>query len=158
MVHFSMQSADIIHSFWVPTLGGKRDVVPGQINSITYTPDQLGEFYGQCVEFCGDSHANMRLRAFVQTKDDFDKWVTQQQSPPVTPTEGSAAAGAQDLRQRALRDLPHGQGSLGLFQAIHRRFQGSRPDALRLALDAGGQYSRQHAGEPGEVDSGSGQG
>ena len=43
MVHFSMQSADIIHSFWVPTLGGKRDVVPGQINSITYTPDQLGD-------------------------------------------------------------------------------------------------------------------
>jgi cytochrome c oxidase subunit II len=95
MVHFSMESADIIHSFWVPTLGGKRDVVPGQINSITYTPDQLGMFYGQCVEFCGDSHANMRLRAFVQTKDDFDKWVKQQQSPPATPTGGSAAAGAQ---------------------------------------------------------------
>jgi cytochrome c oxidase subunit 2 len=95
MVHFSMQSADIIHSFWVPTLGGKRDVVPGQINSITYTPDQIGEFYGQCVEFCGDSHANMRLRAVVQTKADFDKWIKQQQSPPVTPTEGSAAAGAQ---------------------------------------------------------------
>ena len=68
MVHFSMQSADIIHSFWVPTLGGKRDVVPGQVNSITYTPDQLGMFYGQCVEFCGDSHANMRLRAFVQSR------------------------------------------------------------------------------------------
>jgi cytochrome c oxidase subunit II len=93
-VHFAMQSADIIHSFWVPTLGGKRDVVPGQINSITYTPDQLGEFYGQCVEFCGTSHANMRLRAVVQRKEDFDKWVKEQQSPPVMPTDGPAAAGA----------------------------------------------------------------
>jgi cytochrome c oxidase subunit 2 len=95
VVHFSMQSADIIHSFWIPALGGKRDVVPGQINSITYTPDHLGEFYGQCVEFCGDSHANMRLRGFVQNKDDFDQWVKHQQAGPVTPTGGSTAAGAQ---------------------------------------------------------------
>ncbi|HLK86648.1 MAG TPA: cytochrome c oxidase subunit II [Candidatus Binataceae bacterium] len=94
MVHFSMQSADIIHSFWIPALGGKRDVVPGQINSITYTPDQLGEFYGQCVEFCGDSHANMRLRGFVQSKDDFDAWVKHQQAAPVTPESGAAARGA----------------------------------------------------------------
>src|SRR5690348_2183770 len=94
-VHFTMESADIIHSFWIPALGGKRDVVPGQINSITYTPDQLGEFYGQCVEFCGDSHANMRLRGFVQSKADFGQWVKQQQSAPVAPTEGPAAAGAQ---------------------------------------------------------------
>ena len=115
MVHFTMESADIIHSFWVPTLGGKRDVVPGQINSITYTPDQLGMFYGQCVEFCGDSHANMRLRAFVQTKDDFDKWVKQQQSPPVTPAGGIGRGWRADFRQRALRDMSYGQGSLGLF-------------------------------------------
>jgi cytochrome c oxidase subunit 2 len=94
MVHFSMQSADIIHSFWIPALGGKRDVVPGQVNSITYTPDHLGEFDGQCVEFCGTSHANMRLRGFVQTKADFDKWVKEQQAPPVTPTDGPAATGA----------------------------------------------------------------
>jgi len=94
MVHFSMQSADIIHSFWIPALGGKRDVVPGQVNSITYTPDQLGEFYGQCVEFCGDSHANMRLRGFVQSKDDFDAWVKHQQAPPVTADNGTAANGA----------------------------------------------------------------
>jgi cytochrome c oxidase subunit 2 len=95
VVHFSMQSADIIHSFWIPGLGGKRDVVPGQINSITLTPNQTGEFYGQCVEFCGTSHANMRIRSFVETKDGFDQWVKQQQAPPVTPAEGgSAAAGA----------------------------------------------------------------
>jgi len=91
---FTMQSADIIHSFWIPRLGGKRDVVPGQINSITYTPDEIGEFFGQCVEFCGDSHANMRLRGFVQSKADFEKWVKHQQSGPVTATTGAAADGA----------------------------------------------------------------
>jgi len=94
MVHFELESADVIHSFWIPALGGKRDVVPGQINEITLSATQIGEFYGQCVEFCGTSHANMRLRAFVQSKDDFDKWVKHQLSPPVTPDSGAAAAGA----------------------------------------------------------------
>lgn len=95
VIHFELVSADIIHSFWIPAMGGKRDVVPGQVNSITLTASQTGEFYGQCVEFCGTSHANMRFRAFVSTKESFDRWVKQQQSPPVTPTGGSAVAGAQ---------------------------------------------------------------
>jgi cytochrome c oxidase subunit 2 len=95
-IHFSLRSADVIHSFWIPAMGGKRDVIPGQINEITFTASKTGDFYGQCVEFCGDSHANMRLRAFVDTKEGFDKWVKEQQAPPVTPPEGSpAAAGAQ---------------------------------------------------------------
>jgi cytochrome c oxidase subunit 2 len=124
MVHFAMESADIIHSFWVPTLGGKRDVVPGQINSITYTPDQLGMFYGQCVEFCGDSHANMRLRAFVQTKDDFDKWVKQQQSPPVTPAGGSAAAGAQIFANAPCAICHTVKGLTGLSPQYSGTFKG----------------------------------
>ena len=158
MVHFSMESADIIHSFWVPTLGGKRDVVPGQINSITYTPDQLGEFYGQCVEFCGDSHANMRLRALRPDQGRF-RQVGQATAVAAGDADRRIGRGRRaDFRQRALRDMSYGQGSLGLFHAIHRQLQGPRPDAFRLALDAGGQYFGQHAGEPGEVDSGSGQG
>ena len=124
MVHFAMESADIIHSFWVPTLGGKRDVVPGQINSITYTPDQLGMFYGQCVEFCGDSHANMRLRAFVQTKDDFDKWVKQQQSPPVTPAGGSATAGAQIFANAPCAICHTVKGLTGLSPQYSGTFKG----------------------------------
>lgn len=94
-VHFELRSGDVIHSFWIPAMGGKRDVVPGQVNEITMVPHETGEFYGQCVEFCGDSHANMRLRAFVDTKQGFAKWVKQQQAPPVSPSAGAAAAGAQ---------------------------------------------------------------
>lgn len=95
-IHFSLRSADVIHSFWIPAMGGKRDVIPGQVNEITFTASQTGEFYGQCVEFCGTSHANMRLRAFAETKEGFQAWVKHQQSPPATAPEGSpAAAGAQ---------------------------------------------------------------
>ena len=93
-IHFELQSADIIHSFWVPALGGKRDVVPGQLNNITMIPRQTGYFYGQCVEFCGASHANMRLRGIVDSDADFDKWVKNQQAGPVVPTSGPATEGA----------------------------------------------------------------
>lgn len=93
-IHFELESADIIHSFWVPALGGKRDVVPGQLNEITMIPHQLGYFYGQCVEFCGSSHANMRLRGIVDSEADFDKWVKNQQAGPVITASGPAADGA----------------------------------------------------------------
>jgi cytochrome c oxidase subunit II len=91
-VHFELRSADVIHSFWIPAMGGKRDVIPGQVNELTFTPNQIGEFDGQCVEYCGAGHANMRFRAFAETKANFAKWVKEQQGPPATPAAGSAAA------------------------------------------------------------------
>jgi cytochrome c oxidase subunit II len=93
-IHFEMFSKDVIHSFFMPQVGGKRDVVPGQENEITLVAHVPGEYYGQCTEFCGDSHANMRFRVFVQTPADFHQWVKHQLSPPVKPTSGDAAAGA----------------------------------------------------------------
>lgn len=93
-IHFELTSADIIHSFWVPALGGKRDVIPGQVNQITLIANTPGEYYGQCAEFCGLSHANMRFRVFVQTQDGFKKWMDHQLKPPVNPGSGPAAAGA----------------------------------------------------------------
>jgi len=73
-IRLSLESADIIHSFWVPQLGGKRDVVPGQINELTFGATVVGMYPGQCAEFCGLSHANMRFRTFVDSPDDFAKW------------------------------------------------------------------------------------
>jgi cytochrome c oxidase subunit II len=93
-IHFAMVSKDVIHSFFMPSIGGKRDVVPGQENQITLTADIPGEYYGQCTEYCGTSHANMRFRVFVDTPEDFAKWVAHQNEIPVKPTEGPAAAGA----------------------------------------------------------------
>jgi cytochrome c oxidase subunit II len=93
-IHFAMTSNDVIHSFFMPSIGGKRDVVPGQNNQITLIADTPGEYYGQCTEFCGASHANMRFRVFVDTPEAFDQWVAHQQSPPFKPTSGPAANGA----------------------------------------------------------------
>lgn len=93
-IHLELYSEDIIHSFWVPALGGKRDVIPGQINQITLVPNTTGEFFGQCAEFCGLSHANMRFRVVVDTPEGFKRWVAAQQAPPVEPTAGAAAEGA----------------------------------------------------------------
>jgi cytochrome c oxidase subunit II len=94
-IHFEMVSNDVIHSFFMPAVGGKRDVVPGQENQITLVAEVPGQYYGQCTEFCGDSHANMRFRVFVDTQPDFDQWVKHQLEAPAKPPEaGPVAAGA----------------------------------------------------------------
>jgi cytochrome c oxidase subunit 2 len=87
-----LEGPDVIHSFWVPQLGGKRDVVPGRVNRITLTADTPGEYLGQCAEFCGTSHANMRLRVVVVPPEAFERWVATQQAPPAA-ADGATAAG-----------------------------------------------------------------
>ena len=84
-VYVTLRSGDVIHSFWIPQLVGKVDMVPGRENAVIFTPNEArGEAYlGQCVEFCGTSHANMRFRVFVDTEADFDAWVQAQLAPPV---------------------------------------------------------------------------
>jgi cytochrome c oxidase subunit 2 len=79
-----MTSADVIHSFWVPKLGGKRDLMPRRTTRLAFTPDSVGDFYGQCAEFCGASHANMRFRVMVDGAAEFEAWVRQEQAPPVS--------------------------------------------------------------------------
>ncbi|MBI2755268.1 MAG: cytochrome c oxidase subunit II [Chloroflexi bacterium] len=94
-------SADVIHSFWIPALGGKRDVVPGRTNFLWWTPRETGTFPGQCAELCGYSHANMRMRGIVQTQAEFDAWVEQQKAPAqVPPPNTDAAKGAELVQQR----------------------------------------------------------
>jgi len=79
---------NVIHSFWVPELNGKRDVVPGHTNHTSFTIDKPGTYLGQCAEYCGLSHANMRFRVIAQSPDDFDQWLSEQQEgPAVTPEE-----------------------------------------------------------------------
>jgi cytochrome c oxidase subunit 2 len=89
-IYFTLNSADVIHSFWVPRLGGKRDMIPNHTNELILTPNQRGEYLGQCAEFCGLSHANMRIRVFVDDAPDFARWVKQQQLPSRLPAPGQA--------------------------------------------------------------------
>ena len=96
-IYLDLMSSDVIHSFWVPQLGGKRDVVPGQINELTFVAQIPGVYPGQCAEFCGDSHANMRFRAIVESPEQFAQWTAQQQAAPLPAdriTDASAANGA----------------------------------------------------------------
>jgi cytochrome c oxidase subunit 2 len=95
-----LKSDDVIHSFWIPALGGKRDAFPGHINHIWMTPNSPGEFPGQCYQLCGYSHGNMRQRAIIQTPADFQTWLTAQQQPAVPPPAGPAADGGQLFQSR----------------------------------------------------------
>ena len=101
MVAFNLHAPDVIHSFWMPQLGGKRDVVPGRVNRIMLSPDGPGEFPGQCAEYCGMSHANMRFRVVVHEKADFDRWVAEQQKPAAQPTDPLAQKGLELFSQSA---------------------------------------------------------
>jgi cytochrome c oxidase subunit 2 len=83
----------VIHSFWVPRLAGKQDVVPGRVNKLTIEADKAGVYKGQCAEYCNLSHANMRLRVVSQEPADFARWVDEQKQPITKPTSGDAAAG-----------------------------------------------------------------
>ena len=77
-VNIELRSVDVIHSFWVPQLSGKVDMVPGHNNRLWFTPNTPGEYYGQCAEFCGTSHANMRFRVVVESEADYASWVAAQ--------------------------------------------------------------------------------
>jgi cytochrome c oxidase subunit II len=90
---FTLDSVDVMHSFWLPRLGGKRDVIPNHANTLWWTPTEIGTTPGQCAQFCGTSHANMRMIAVVQSQDDFNKWVAAQKAPPAQSSEGAAADG-----------------------------------------------------------------
>ncbi|MDP9021338.1 MAG: cytochrome c oxidase subunit II [Actinomycetota bacterium] len=76
-----MTSADVIHSFWVPKLAGKQDVVPGRTTMLKLYTDEPGEYYGACGEFCGLSHANMRLRVIAHEPAEFDRWAQAHAEP-----------------------------------------------------------------------------
>jgi cytochrome c oxidase subunit 2 len=90
-VWVDIESADVIHSFWFPSVAGKRDAVPGHTNHIWFTADSLGTFPGQCAEFCGLSHANMRMKLMVESPGDFAGWVEDQKRTPAEPDSTTLA-------------------------------------------------------------------
>lgn len=92
-VYLTLQSIDVIHSFWAPQLNGKQDLIPGHSNHITIEADKPGVYLGQCSQYCGLSHANMRLRVIAETRSDYNNWLAGQEQPAAVPTDPSAVAG-----------------------------------------------------------------
>src|ERR1700739_382022 len=76
-------SADTDHSFWVPRLAGKTDLIPNHPNSMWIDPHEAGLYLGQCAQYCGTQHAKMLLRVFVQSRDEFDRWIQEQRQPAI---------------------------------------------------------------------------
>jgi len=79
--YLEMSSADTVHSFWVPQLAGKTDVIPNRVNLMWIDPEGSGVYLGQCAQYCGTQHAKMLLRVYAQSQGDFDKWAAQQLQP-----------------------------------------------------------------------------
>jgi cytochrome c oxidase subunit II len=94
-VQVELQSADVIHSLWIPELHGKMDLVPTRINKITLQAEQNGVYRGECAEFCGLQHAHMGFMVVVQSDADFNNWLAAQQQPAATPTDETALSGQQ---------------------------------------------------------------
>ena len=86
-IELTLESNDVIHSFWVPRLAGKTDAIPGRSNTMWIQADETGTFEGQCAEFCGEAHALMRFIVVSDTQEDFDDWAAGATSLPSDPIE-----------------------------------------------------------------------
>lgn len=100
-VEIRLRSHDVVHSFWVPRLAGKLDVLPEQTNTLRFTPNEVGSFRGECAEFCGLQHANMNFVVDVMPVERFDAWVRAHQGPPPAPATALEAEGRRDFQNLA---------------------------------------------------------
>ena len=88
-----LTSTDVIHSFWVPAITGKMDMIPGRVNRLALEPTRTGTFRGACAEFCGSSHALMNIIVVVMERPEFDEWLNGQSQPALTVAESTAQQG-----------------------------------------------------------------
>jgi len=93
-IRFNVTSLDVIHSFWIPRLGGKLDAVPQRDNRFWLKADEPGTWSGQCAEFCGLDHANMKLVAEALSEEDFDAWVEEKLAGIKTSSDAAGAISA----------------------------------------------------------------
>jgi cytochrome c oxidase subunit 2 len=91
--HVTLKSNDVIHSFWVPNLAGKQDLIPGRVTDIFLSPTRIGIYRAQCAEFCGVQHAHMALDVTVESEAQFTAWRRRALTPPPLPTTPLAKAG-----------------------------------------------------------------
>ncbi len=92
-IDFRLESADVIHSFWIPSLGGKLDMFPGRVTRLALTATRIGPLRGVCAEYCGASHAYMSFDVVVEGRASFERWLAHQAEPARTPASPLAAQG-----------------------------------------------------------------
>lgn len=131
-------SRDVIHSYWIPALNGKRDAVPGRLQTLRMEADEPGIYVGQCTEFCGLSHARMRQAAVALDTADFQTWVTNQLEAYVAPEAGTLAATGESTfinqcaRCHQVNDLVAGDGTPVLAEPDLYVLAGAAPNLSNL--------------------------
>ena len=131
-------SRDVIHSYWIPALNGKRDAVPGRIHTLRLHADNPGIYAGQCTEFCGLSHANMRMEAVALSKEDFATWVKNQQAAYKAPAEntlskeGEAVFLNQCVRCHQVNGLKKADGTAAIAAPDENVYAGAAPNLSKL--------------------------
>jgi cytochrome c oxidase subunit II len=100
LVKFEIRSMDVIHSFWVPNLHGKKDMIPGHDTSLWIKPDRVGTFVGECAEFCGLQHAKMRFTVVVDPPEQYAAWLEAQRKPAANPQTTEQEEGRQVFMTR----------------------------------------------------------
>jgi cytochrome c oxidase subunit 2 len=148
-VNFSLKTADVLHSFWIPQLGGKRDLISNKTNYVWMTPNSdlpTSAWNGFCGEFCGTSHANMRFRTYTVSPAEFDQWTAHQKSNAVYPVASAAgvAPGAAPAGAAAVPPVPSGSGSMPMLQRPQQREQPqARPELSNQAPQTGATQPAQ---------------
>ncbi len=93
VVNITLDSRDVLHSFWIPKIAGKVDLVPNNRNTMWIKAEETGTFFAQCAEFCGESHALMRFWVIVETREEFDAWLASERADAIEPTDPLAMQG-----------------------------------------------------------------
>jgi cytochrome c oxidase subunit 2 len=91
VVHLILHTDNVLHSFWVPQMGGKRDLITNRTNHLIFKPEEPGVYFGQCAEFCGTSHSLMRMRMVAHTQAGYDQWLANEARPAVEPAADDSA-------------------------------------------------------------------
>ncbi|NQV97593.1 MAG: cytochrome c oxidase subunit II [Acidimicrobiaceae bacterium] len=131
-------SRDVIHSYWIPALNGKRDAVPGRVQTLRLEADEPGIYAGQCTEFCGLSHANMRMETIALSKEDFATWVANQQSKYVAPAEETLAKQGESVflnqcvRCHQVNGLTRADGTPAIAAPDESVWSGAAPNLTHL--------------------------
>lgn len=136
-VKVELTSQDVIHSFWIPQLGGKRDAVPGYLNTTWLRADRLGTFHGQCAEYCGLAHSNMPLNVTVLDQESFNIWVK--------------AEAERQANKSAQGELTFGTAGCVACHAINGKGGGIGPELTKVYADKGPDYLRESILNPNAV-------
>ena len=118
-IYLELTSKDVIHSFWVPTLAGKQDMIPGRTENLVIQADGPGTYLGQCMEYCGASHANMKFVVMAEPQSEFDAWAAGQREAAAEPEADSDAAEGQEVFTNPLPQGPPPDSPFGACIGCH---------------------------------------